>query len=429
MKNFTGMTKSRGGNLQVMCLPFVFLLLPIFFLTVKSWFNVLALFIGLISLYELITRPVTYFSNRDKLFWVLTLALLLPFACEVVIQILRDPFTYKALDGPLRFLLGAIVFVFLTRYERTFLLAKFFMRGCLIATFITFLSVFFIQDHFWSSRAATYFVDPNSLPVYMGVLTCMSLYYVNSSGVKKAFKYVSYLCLILMYLYVCHASQTRTSWLPALILLVTFTVGDAKAKWNQKILVLLVSSFITLFFYHNNSVFKMRVDDVISAVGHMTNGNYGTSSLSIRINIFLAEIELIKMKPIFGFEDGVIPSYDILSQSSHSLDHVAYYYLKNAGSHTEVTAQLVRKGLMLGSLTILAIFIFPAFFFFRLRKHLNPEVRILSKMACLVVLILFISSFGIQVFNLKMYSTFWAIFLALFYSVMHRSLVEQSTST
>ena len=31
---------------------------------------------------------------------------------------------------------------------------------------------------------------------------------------------------------------------------------------------------------------EMRVDDVISAVGHMTNGNYGASSLSIRINIF-----------------------------------------------------------------------------------------------------------------------------------------------
>jgi hypothetical protein len=426
MKKIYWLTELRGGNLQNVCLPFLFLLLPIFFLTIKSWTNTIALIIALISIFGLVSQPSYYFSRRGKLFWVLFVGLTIPFACELIIQFVRSSLSLRALDGPIRFLLGAIAFVFLTRYERNFVLTKAFMLGCLLSVFATFLSVFFIEDYFWGDRAATYFVDPNSLPVYSGLLTCASLHYVNFRGIKVYYKYTLYISMIAMYLYICHVSQTRSAWIPAFLFIPYFLIRNTRSKWMNFAILVLVFKISIIIFYFQNPTFRNRVDYCFYEIARMQQGNFN-SSLGGRVNLVLAEIELLKMEPIFGFEDGAIPPFEILKKRSPTLDLAGYSLLRDAGSHIEITAQLVRKGLIFGSLTVLALFIFPAFYFLKSQRKVVPEVRGICEMSLCIVLLILIPSFGIQVFNLKMYSTFWAIFLALFYAVTFTSLPKSRT--
>jgi O-antigen ligase len=426
MKNFSWMTELRGGKLQNVCLPFLFLLLPVFFLTIKSWTNTIALIIVFFSIFGLVIQPSYYFSRRGKLFWLLFMALTIPFACELIIQLLRSPFYLSALDGPLRFLLGAITFVFLTKYERNFILTKSFMLGCLLSVFATFFSVFFIEDYFWGGRAATYFVDPNSLPVYSGILSCASLYYINIRVVKVYYKYTLYISVIAMYLYIIHVSQTRTAWLPALVFIPYFLTRNTRSKWFNFTMIVLAFKITIIIFYFQNPTFRNRFDNVSKSLKLMNQGNF-TTSLGVRVNLVLAEIELLKMEPIYGFEDGAIPSFEILKKRSPTLDLVGYSFLSGAGSHIEITAQLVRKGLILGSITVLALFIFPAFYFLKSQREVVLEVRNICEMSFCIVFLIFIPSFGIQVFNLKMYSTFWAIFLSLFYAVTFTNLPKSRT--
>ena len=428
MKSFKWITNLNGCNKQDVCLFILFLLLPIFFLTIKSWFNALSVLIALTCIWGIVSQPSYYFSRRGKMFWALFIALIIPFACEVIIQILRSSISLRAIDGPLRFLLGAIIFVFLTRYERTLVLAKSFMLGSLLSAFVTFLSVFFIKDYFWGGRAATYFVDPNSLPVYTGVVTCASLYFVSLCGIKTPHKYALFSILIFMYLYICHVSQTRSSWLPALLFISYFLIRNTRSKLLNFALILFTFKLFLILFYSQNSTFKNRVNQVYEHVVGMSQGKF-TTSTGVRVNLVLAELELLKMEPVLGFEDGAIPSFEILKKKSPTLDSTAYSYLRNAGSHIEITAQLVRKGLICGSLTVLALFILPAFYFLKLQSKVVSEVRFICEMSICIILIIFIPSFGIQVFNLKMYSTFWAIFLSLFYSVTYKNLSNSLSNT
>ena len=399
-------------------LTILFFLLPVFFLTIKSWTNTISVLLAILSIYKISKNFRHYFLRRGLFFWTLLLLIATPFLSEIAIQVLRGPFTAKALDGPSRFLLGGVIFIFLSRNNRCLEIFKIFALGCLFSVFITFLSVFFVRDYFWGDRAATYFVDPNSLPVYTGILSCISFFYLEKAIQKNLIKWAIIILIIMSYLYVIHISQTRTSWLPAFLLLTYILTRKTKAPFACCTFIVLGLTLIAFLFYKTNFLFQKRADDIFFAIKHMSNGNFSTSSLSVRVNIMLAELSLIKGSPVLGFPDGAIPSYLTCKEMSPTLDETAYFYLNKAGSHCEILAQLVRKGLFLGATAVFSLFIFPALIFLRGVFFNDKKASEVSRTSVCVVIMLIISSLGIQVFNLKMYSGFWAIFIGLIYSVL-----------
>ena len=398
-------------------LHLIFLLLPIFFLVLKSWFNIFSIILFLISIYKIFKNPYFYFYKRDRLFIILAFSLALPFMCELSVQTLRANFYPSSLDGPSRFLLGSFIFIHLSREEDILGILKFFLVGCLLGLLCTFVSLILFVDHYWGARAATYFVDPNSLPVYSGLLCCFSLYAVKNFDISWLTKNTLYIFLTLIFLYIVHISQTRTAWIPAIFLVLHFIYRSYCFKaFFLSILGILILLYL---FYYYNELFKTRADNIIQALYDIRYNNFTSSSLSVRINIFLAVYELIKMEPLLGFQDGFIPSFEVLKAKSPTLDPIAYKCLKDAGSHFEITAQILRKGMFFGSVTLVALFLLPGYMFLKKLNHYTPFTSEITSMFICVMLMLFISSFGIEVFNLKMYSTFWAIFLALAYSLIY----------
>ena len=395
-------------------------ILPIFYLTIKSWTNFISLLLGLVTLYHISKNSRCYFLERGVYFWVFLFFISAPFLCEFVIKTVRGPFSTKALDGSSRFLLGSILFIYLSRCEDCIALVKAFMLGCTIAVAATFISVYFIRDFYWDGRAATYFVDPNSLPIFTGVLSCISLFFIDLCQLRGRYKHIAITLIILSLLYIIHLSQTRSAWIPGIILIIYFITQRTNAKKISLLASGTVLFIFILIFYKTNSVFDQRVDDMLFAFEQLCLGNLNTgSSVSIRIKIILAELALIQHNPLLGFPDGAIPSFETLKAISPTLDKNSYSILRSAGSHFELLAQIVRKGVILGLLTGLALFILPVFFLKDCLQSNNIENVKISRMSICAVLILFLSSFGIQVFNLKMYSTFWGIFLALTYSLAY----------
>lgn len=398
---------------------FIFFLSPLFFLVIKSWLNIFLVLLFLISTYRISKRPAFYLHKRGTTFIASCILLLSPFLCELIVQLLRQNVILSSLDGPSRFLMGLIIYVYLSRNRNILCIIKFFMTGCIFALVFTFISIMIFDEYYWDGRAATYFVDPNSLPVYSGLLYCFSMYRVKFFNISILKKTTIYFFTTIIYLFIIHQSLTRTVWLPAMLFMLFFIYNS----YSKRTFILSSISIIAsiYLFYLFNDIFKARLDDVIYAFSDINADKLSssTSTISLRLNIFLAVIELIKMEPFLGFQDGMIPPFEILKAKSQFLNLMAYEDLKYAGSHFEITAQLLRKGLFFGSVTILATFILPLYLLHKKKKSKSGliTIDICSMFICLLFM-LFTSSFGIEVFNLKMYSSFWAICLALMCSLV-----------
>ena len=85
-----------------------------------------------------------------------------------------------------------------------------------------------------------------------------------------------------------------------------------------------------------------------------------------------------------------------------------------AGSHSEVSAQLVRKGLFLGGFVLWGLFLYPMYLVsckLRLWSTAGPGFA-LGIYGLMVPV--FLSGLTIQVFNLKMTMSFYMLCLAIF---------------
>ena len=77
--------------------------------------------------------------------------------------------------------------------------------------------------------------------------------------------------------------------------------------------------------------------------------------------LLLIDFELIKDNLFFGVADGVMPTYEYLKSRIPSLNEEIYEIKTLAGSHSEMSAQLVRKGLFLGGFALWGLFLYPLY--------------------------------------------------------------------
>ena len=138
-----------------------------------------------------------------------------------------------------------------------------------------------------------------------------------------------------------------------------------------------------------------------------------------RIILGLIDIHLIKSNPFFGFGDrSSLPPYEELSLMVPLLNREIYDIKVLAGSHSELLAQPVRQGLMFGVLTLCSLFFYPLYLL--LWKYRNLTFAVGSPLAVGLGMIVPIvaSSLTIQVFNLKMTTSFYGVCLAIFFAYL-----------
>ena len=409
-------------SVEKLLLVLVFLF-PIFFLTIRGWVNSIAILFFLIACLYILRYPTFFFRDRSKIFWLFLVTLLCPFFAELIVQIGRGEIVGSTLDGPSRFLAAAIFFVFMTRIRGDFL--RWISVGSIFAVFVTSFSVLVFTDYYWGGRAATYFVDPITLPVYLVATLSLvqpTLVRWNSTWERVFALSVGGLMLLLVGV-VAILSQSRTSWV-ALIVRVETTLFLSTMK-NKKLFAylnffLLICVFLSFLFV---GTIQSRVVEAFDQIHSFTQGSRDTS-VGLRLGLILMDIKLFLGYPLFGIADGQLPPLDWFS--AHGMDVTPKLYQQKllTGSHSEIFAHLARKGIF-GISVVFALFFVPIFYFSKSLMDESGRVRAEAAMGLRFSLVIFSSGLTIQVLNLKMTSTFFAFILAIMFASLVKNVGDR----
>lgn len=391
---------------------------PLFFSTIKGWSNAVSFLIFIFSLFLIIKNKNYFLSQRNKNFWFLIAILSLPFLTEVFAQIGRGNIILRSLDGPSRFLIATSVFIFVTRCSIPEKLSTQLSRGIYVSLLLLLAHVCVIDDYYWGSRLATQVSDPNTLAIYAVVFLSASLLAIETLKDRPLIYFSAFLIGFGVITYVCYFTQTRTAWIAQIELLLLIFI---RPFWSRKLAltgVIFVLLTTVLVAYQNVEVINTRVNQATDNLVQLHQGNPNTS-IGTRITLSLVDLELLKLAPFFGFEDANLPSYEILKSRIPILTKKVYSTKIQAGSHSEAFAQLTRKGIVLGAITLFCVFIYPLYFFWRRRSSTLCSVRQIAQVGLITTIILITSSLAFEVLNLKMTATFWGIFLAVFLGSIH----------
>jgi len=404
------------SNIEVI----LFFLFPIFFLTIKSWSNTIFLLICIVCFYRICKNPSKYYVNKGYVFWSFCIVLIIPFLAELILYFVRDNSEIKSLDSPCRYLGAFLIFSCISNSPIKEKLVKSFLFGCALCIVVTFSSVTFNTSSFWSGRVATYFVDPNTIAVYMVFLFSISILFINLIDLNHYLEKFLHIIFVVSALYVILYSETRTSWLSFIFVIILFLFVN-----KNKIFYLSFYSLSVLFSgvflsFSDNSIILDKVSMSINAFISYVNGDKLDTSLGMRFNMILIDLYTLKENLFWGTVKEDIQNLAKINEVFPSVTEVSHHCRKHAGSHVELLAVLVRQGVVLGILTIFSIFLFPTFIFLR-GAFYEGTSSWYYKCALIAVVSLLISSFGVQVFAYRMNVSLWALFLSLYFSLYYRN--------
>ena len=388
----------------------------------------------IIAVYSAAKAREQFFVSRGTDFWLFFLILVCPFISELIVQVGRlvvygQPIVVSSLDGPARFLLGAVVFVFLSQSQHKENMCKALSLGCLVGLLITFISVFFWREHYHPVgndvyRAATYIVDPITLAAYsVGLfsLSWMTIENIEKLWIKLLVFSASFGSLV----FILFESLARSAWLAFIglfILWVCRWLSGKKYRLLVAICFLALCVIIFLWEYYLQVIFDRAYLLWIEAKSFMS-GDYKDTSTGLRLSLLQIDWVLFKNNLIFGAQDGVLPSYESLLIDIPDLTRKAYDQKLLTGSHFEIAGQISRKGIF-GVLTSLCLFIFPLYLFRSRRNHLTRNKLFRFELGFDFVFVMFLAGIGIQIFNLKMTSTFYALVLAVLFASRLENVVR-----
>jgi O-antigen ligase len=385
-------------------------LFPLLYMTYRGWTNrwLVALFI-LALLFSLTNwkQIKTEFSDRPSQLIILTLAS--PFLATLFSQLLRNDININAYDGPLRFLLAGLIFLYLKHKQIDFL--KAFQYIAPISLLIAVGAIFYYPETsaYWGGRYASYFVDPLTFGGYALVIgfTCLFLFDIKKNAlllsILKLLGFASGLFLSL-------GSGSRSGWMAIPFVLALWLFIQRK---NKKLIIsasLIFVSALVLTLLLNENLQQRFLSIFQEAHSWFTNqANKEEGSGGMRLTMWRMSWVLFLESPLYGYGDPV--GY------KHLLDQpiVTSFAGPNAlgaitlGPHHEIFGQMLRSGIF-GLIAGLLLFFAPMVVFIQqLRRNFQ---NLAAQVGLAFVLGLFICSLSIEVFNLKYTSSFYALMLA-----------------
>lgn len=404
-------------------------LMPVFFLTIKSWVTTSLFLIFMICIWSILRNPKYYFANRNPQFWVLMICLTTPFFAELFAQLGRGEIVGSNIDGPSRMLLASGIFVYFCRHDSAGVI-RCLSYGSALGVIGVFISLVIFPDYYWGNRAATYFVDPITLPCYSTGLLGLFLFFDPKGVSSKGIIFIKGL-LVLLTLYIVVKSGSRSAYVAFICLIMFYALFCFRHSVKAQIFGLLsIGSMLVLVYFFSDSVYQ-RVNESVAGVwaffSNSDDGNFShlvqETSSGQRLVLALIDLQLIKSNLLFGVGDRTdLPPYEELRVLVPLLTKEIYWIKDLAGSHAEFLAQLVRQGVLFGTLTIVSLFFYPLYLFLWRHRRLTFANGSLSALLLGIVIPILASSMTIQVFNLKMTISFYGVCIALFFAYLYRQI-------
>jgi len=397
-----------------------------FMLVIKGWANASLLFISLLCLWQIISTPERYVVGRNFKVWVACCVFTLPLFSEISVQLLRGEMEVSLFDGPARLLLAIPIFLYFGRNGCDRVVTALGL-GAALGIFFVLLSLILFDSQYWGSRAATYFVDPITLPCYT-VALCGVFLVVGIPYANRPINLLLKALAIISTTYIALESESRSSWV-ALSMLLFFYSWITQTSFLRKFFV----SFLVVFcflatLYSLSDTFRTRGSLAISSLltyasenkklePNHTSADYDVvrdTSTGHRLMLLQLDWYLLNRNPILGVGDSEMPSFEELVSVYPRLTKEILYIKAHAGSHSEFTNHLVTKGLIFGSIVLWTLFIYPAWLARSYFRALDTQSRSNALGLLGFGLPIFFSATTIQVLNLKMTMSIYGLILSVF---------------
>lgn len=393
-------------------------LFPVFFLTLRGWTNAISFLIFFVAIFHIAKNMNFYLRNRGKSCWWVIGILGAPFLCSLISQLGRGEIVAASLDGPARFLMAAIAFIYFSRTKLSYV--RLLANGCLLAVCATGISIALFRDHYWGSRAATYFVDPITLPCFL--IACLALTgFHRLNRPQSVWVLVGSYMLIPITVYVVIQSQSRTSMVAFLGLVLAELYTAFRFKEKSSFIVVAATFFVTILAgLYFSDVVVTRISESVKEVELFFSGVTETST-GTRLGLAQMDLLLFVKNPFFGVADNGLPPIEWFWGQGMNINQALYEQKILSGSHNEVLAHLVREGLF-GLVTLIGLFIVPIFAFYKFSSSGSVQEATVSRIGLVFCFVIFLSGLTIQVFNLKMTATFYAFTMSMFFAQIASAL-------
>jgi len=365
------------------------------------------LLISIGSLYSM--RDSNSPPQWDKYSVAFALAMASPVLAVLFSQFYHGSFSARPYDGASRFLFAIPMFFALR--QRNIRIVAAMQLGIPLGVFVGFVALK-LHPFDWGGRYTTSeFFNLIHFSDTALILGFLSLFSINSLRKDHALLCLFKIFAFLLGIYMSIQSGERGGWLaiPPLLLIWVFYQSKEKIwlKLTITTVLILCAAWLSYFML---DVVHSRVNSIFDDLNNFFHGNKDTS-LGIRLQHWQAALYLFAGHPFFGvgpdqFEK-IIPELEAMGMLTPLAAKIGHSEL-----HNEILAKCTETGLF-GFASILSVFIVPLFIFKQTIRSPHDAVRIASVMGVCLVSGFFIFGLTVEIFNLKMTASFFALTLAL----------------
>lgn len=341
--------------------------------SVPSGYSYGASLLLLISLLYLAGRPALCLTWEDKTY----LYALVSFFVVALIVYLYHGNPLRTLDLPSRFLLAIPVFLLLLRVAPRL---PWFWAGVAVGSYSA-CGVALWQIHVLGMSAVdglTNGVRFGGVCTMLAVLCVAGLFWARHNNVRRVWLWRLVLALgVAGATYGSIMSGTRGAWISVPVVFVLFCWGSFTRRncyRSGTVMVVLLAAVSAWYVATPNNPIEARYDLAVKDISNYLYKDNPEGSIGGRFEVWHAAVINIPQRPFLGW--GVKEYREQLKRqvASKELDPVV---LKLPHTHNLYLATLVHQGIF-GLLPILALFIFPFWFFCRRLRSPLRNVRILA---------------------------------------------------
>ena len=383
---------------------------PILMLSLQGSLSALFFVLVIISgLYLYRTRSES--SAVEARPYVFYLAMVSPLLATVISQTYHGSYKLSDWDSPARFMLAIPVYLALRKADLRVVapLQYGVALGAVVALITALLNPNPHVDIF-GPRLSNYFMNPihfGDLVLMLGMLSICSINWTktDSPGVL-ALKVIG----LLAGGYASFLSGTRTGWLALLILVVVWLWIAGKNSRKKLALGSAVMVGTLALAYWAIPAIQQRVDFSASEITWLLHGNF-ESSAGLRLQIWKAATLTFIDNPVFGVgTDGFDAALKAMAAAGTISAEAARTGVLEV--HSQIFASGARLG-MLGLLSYALLHFVPLRMFYAAMKSPVPATRKSGLMGMCLVAGFLVFGLTVEMYNLKMVATFYAMTLAI----------------
>lgn len=396
----------NSGSPSLLILQAILLVYPILLLTVPGGVGGSFILLLLLSIYMLIRQGRAGLRGAmDRDTALLAVAMAATFVSVGLQELHQMQADASAFDSPSRFLVAPLMFMALRNIngKSIGILQYGLPLGAILIAGVTLASGQHIYVH-------TYFlmhIHLGDLSLMLGVLSVLAINWTRKDPHwLLALKVLG----LLAGAYVSLLSGARGGWAAIPLFLIAYALASPtfrKRLWlNLTLLLGACGLAAVLSFYVSNTVHQ-RFEAVVSDLRAATPD----TSLGIRLQLWHAAIQAFEESPLVGVgPDG----YRALMDKKQALGElsVSTAITGRGEIHSYYFATLARYGLI-GMIALAMLFLVPLRLFYRRREDPADYRRIAARMGMALVMGFMIYCVTVEMFNLKMIATFYAMTVAI----------------